>query len=143
MFVTLFPSHVGHLTKKVDVYGFGVVLLEMISGRRAVDRNKPSEEQYLGSWARSFSSRKFCQFLNPAISGQSVTSDVIKVVQLALRCVSLEPKSRPNMKDVVRVLEEVQVQALNYNDVSRGCKHSKLSNASKYGRRKKVISSFQ
>ena len=46
LFLTLFPSHVGHLTKKVDVYGFGIVLLKMISGRRAVDRNKPSEEQY-------------------------------------------------------------------------------------------------
>lgn len=40
----------GQLTAKSDVYSFGVVLLEIISGRRAIDGDRPTEEQNLISW---------------------------------------------------------------------------------------------
>lgn len=43
-------ARTGHLTLKSDVYGFGVVLLELISGRRAIDTTRPNEEQNLISW---------------------------------------------------------------------------------------------
>ncbi|KAH7404046.1 hypothetical protein KP509_15G008300 [Ceratopteris richardii] len=50
------PEYVatGHLTAKSDVYSFGVVLLEILTGRRAVDKNRPFEEQNLVEWARPF-----------------------------------------------------------------------------------------
>ncbi|XP_021617751.1 receptor-like cytoplasmic kinase 176 isoform X4 [Manihot esculenta] len=124
----------GHLTAKNDVYSFGVVLLEMLSGRRAIDRNKPSEEQMLAPHAkRTINMRKFSQVLHPSILGQYPKSSVLKVAQLASQCVSDEPNFRPNMKDVVEVLEELQKS----NDNER-CKSSKLrksSIASKYGRK--------
>ncbi|KAL9255086.1 putative serine/threonine-protein kinase PBL23 [Drosera capensis] len=40
----------GKLTTKSDVYSFGVVFLEIISGRRAIDTNKPTSEQNLVTW---------------------------------------------------------------------------------------------
>ncbi|KAG9151987.1 hypothetical protein Leryth_002246 [Lithospermum erythrorhizon] len=48
------PEYVmtGHLTSKSDVYSFGVVLLEMISGRRSMDKNRPNGEHNLVEWAR-------------------------------------------------------------------------------------------
>jgi serine/threonine protein kinase len=43
----------GKLTKMSDIYSFGVVLLELITGRRAIDVNRPSEEQVLVHWVRA------------------------------------------------------------------------------------------
>lgn len=45
-------ARTGQATMKTDVYGFGVVFLELISGRRALDTSKPNEEQNLVSWVR-------------------------------------------------------------------------------------------
>lgn len=42
----------GQLTAKSDVYSFGVVLLELITGRRVIDKSRPSEEQNLVTWVR-------------------------------------------------------------------------------------------
>ncbi|XP_010465457.1 PREDICTED: protein kinase 2B, chloroplastic-like [Camelina sativa] len=44
----------GHLTTKCDVYSFGVVLLEILSGRRAIDKTKAREEEYLVEWATPY-----------------------------------------------------------------------------------------
>ncbi|KAJ0743240.1 putative protein kinase RLK-Pelle-RLCK-VIIa-2 family [Helianthus annuus] len=48
------PEYVmaGHLTTMSDVYSFGVVLLELITGRRSMDKKRPSREQCLVEWAR-------------------------------------------------------------------------------------------
>ncbi|KAF7112301.1 hypothetical protein RHSIM_RhsimUnG0243400 [Rhododendron simsii] len=50
----LAPEYIetGQLTTRNDVYGFGVVLLEMLSGRKAMDKSRPSGEHNLVEWAR-------------------------------------------------------------------------------------------
>lgn len=46
----------GRLTIKSDIYSFGVVLLELISGRKAIDLSKPNGEQYLVAWVSKINS---------------------------------------------------------------------------------------
>ncbi|XP_055959962.1 probable serine/threonine-protein kinase PBL10 [Mercurialis annua] len=118
----------GHLNKKCDVYSFGIVLLEMISGRRAMQRYRLPE--HLATWARDIRGRKdmFSQIVNPAILGQHATKNVIKVTKLTLKCVSEEPELRPDIEEVVRVLKEVQ--DFHGRERSRGSKHYNLSNNS-------------
>ncbi|CAI0411982.1 unnamed protein product [Linum tenue] len=99
----------GHLTSKSDVYSFGVVLLEIISGRRAIDKNRPSREKSLVEWARPYlgSKRKIFQVMDARIEGQYTVSCALKVATLAVRCLSAEPKYRPNMAEVLTILEQI------------------------------------
>ncbi|KAL9316343.1 hypothetical protein ACSQ67_017344 [Phaseolus vulgaris] len=100
----------GHLTKKSDVYSFGVVLLEIMSGKRALDSNRPSGEQNLIEWAKPYLSnkRRIFQVMDARIEGQYSMRTAMKVSNLAIQCLSVEPRFRPKMDEVVRTLEELQ-----------------------------------
>ncbi|XP_047329876.1 probable serine/threonine-protein kinase PBL9 [Impatiens glandulifera] len=97
----------GHLTTKSDVYSFGVVLLEMLSGRRAVDKNRPSGEHNLVEWAKPNlgNKRRVYRVIDNRLEGQYQLDIAQRAANLALRCISMEPRFRPNMEQVVRELE--------------------------------------
>lgn len=100
----------GHLYVKSDVYGFGVVLLEMLSGQRALDPNRPSGQHNLVEWAKPLLSerRKLARLMDPRLEGQYPSKGAFRAAQLTLKCIASEPKNRPSMKDVVVTLEQVQ-----------------------------------
>ncbi|KAI4299569.1 hypothetical protein L6164_033013 [Bauhinia variegata] len=100
----------GHLTKKSDVYSFGVVLLEIMSGKRAMDKNRPSGEHNLVEWAKPYltSKRRIFQVMDARIEGQYSLRAAMKVANLAIQCLSVEPRFRPTMEEVVRTLEQLQ-----------------------------------
>lgn len=100
----------GHLTARSDIYSFGVVLLEMLSGRRAVDKNRPRGEQKLVEWAKPYlsSKRKIFRVLDARIEGQYSLEGALKAADLALKCLSTDAKLRPKMDEVVATLEQLQ-----------------------------------
>ncbi|KAL6660214.1 hypothetical protein ACP70R_002336 [Stipagrostis hirtigluma subsp. patula] len=97
----------GHLTAKSDVYGFGVVLLELLSGRKAVDKSRPPREQNLVEWARPYltDARRLDRVMDPNLAGQYSSRAAQKAAAVAHQCVALNPKSRPHMSAVVEALE--------------------------------------
>ncbi|EEF30771.1 Protein kinase APK1B, chloroplast precursor, putative [Ricinus communis] len=99
----------GHVTKKIDVYSFGVVLLELLSGKVAIDEYRPPEEQILVDWAKPYlsSKRKVFQVFDACLEGENEVRGALKVAQLAVRCLSAVPSFRPDMKEVVKALEEI------------------------------------
>lgn len=103
----------GHLTSKSDVYSFGVVLLEMLSGRRAIDKNRPSGEHNLVEWAKPYlgNKRKVFRVLDTRLEGQYSMDVAIKVANLALRCLSKDPRFRSSMSDIVKELEQLYQQS--------------------------------
>ncbi|KAL6496432.1 hypothetical protein OROGR_029690 [Orobanche gracilis] len=122
------PEYVmtGHLTARSDVYGFGVVLLEMLIGRRAVDKSRPSREHNLVEWARPLlnHSKKLMRILDPRIEGQYSTKILMKVANLAYQCLSQNPKGRPIMSQVIEILEPLVTHRLSREDdasLQNGC----------------------
>ncbi|GFP82162.1 serine/threonine-protein kinase at5g01020 [Phtheirospermum japonicum] len=116
------PEYVmtGHLTARSDVYGFGVVLLEMLIGRRAMDKSRPSREHNLVEWARPLlnHSKKLLRILDPRIEGQYSTKILMKVANLAYQCLSQNPKGRPVMSQVIEILEPLVTHELSREEVS-------------------------
>ncbi|WOL13711.1 serine/threonine-protein kinase [Canna indica] len=108
----------GHLTAKSDVYSFGVVLLELLAGRRCVDKNRPNRQKNLVDWARPYlnNAEKLRRVMDPSLDGQYSVKGSQKVAAIAYKCLSHNPKSRPNMKVVVETLEPL----LNLNDIPTG-----------------------
>ncbi|PQP99899.1 protein kinase APK1B chloroplastic-like isoform X2 [Prunus yedoensis var. nudiflora] len=96
------------LTPEGDVYSFGVVLLEILSGRRALDANRPSGEQDLVQHARSAKKCKLHQLFDARIEGQYSSDEARKALNLAMKCLSTDSKFRPDMNEVVKLLEQLQ-----------------------------------
>ncbi|KAI0489037.1 hypothetical protein KFK09_028878 [Dendrobium nobile] len=108
------PEYVatGHLYVKSDVYGFGVVLLEILSGLRALDSTRPSEQLNLVDWAKPFLSdrRKLSRLMDQQLEGQYPAKAALQAAQLTLRCLVGDPKSRPSMMEVVETLEQIEAR---------------------------------
>ncbi|KAH9293139.1 hypothetical protein KI387_041656, partial [Taxus chinensis] len=106
------PKYVatGHLTAKSDVYSYGVVLLEMLSGRRALDKNRPPGEQNLVEWAKPYlnDKHKLFRVIDTRLDGQYSIKCAKTISMVAYQCLCTEAKFRPIMTDVVETLEELQ-----------------------------------
>ncbi|KAI3410789.1 Protein kinase domain-containing protein [Psidium guajava] len=100
----------GHLTALSDVYSFGVVLLELLTGRKSVDKSRPHREQNLAEWARPMLNdpKKLARVMDPRLEGQYSESGARKAAALAYRCLSHRPKMRPTMSTVVKTLEPLK-----------------------------------
>jgi len=95
---------------KSDVYGFGVVLLEMLTGLRALDTGRPAQQHNLVDWAKPYLAdrRKLARLVDPRLEGQYPSKAALQAAQLTLRCLEGDPRSRPSMAEVVAALEEIQ-----------------------------------
>lgn len=95
---------------KSDVYGFGVVLLEILTGLRALDTKRPSAEQNLVEWLRpSLSTKKKLKtIMDKKMEGQYSSKEVLQAAELTLKCLASDPKGRPSMEEVVAALERIE-----------------------------------
>ncbi|CAI9759168.1 unnamed protein product [Fraxinus pennsylvanica] len=101
--------HTGRLTAKSDVWSFGVVLYELITGRRVLERNLPRGEQKLLEWVRPYVSdpKKFHMILDPRLEEQIDMKSALKLASLANKCLMKHPKSRPKMSEIVEMLGSI------------------------------------
>ncbi|KAJ9540266.1 hypothetical protein OSB04_026772 [Centaurea solstitialis] len=101
-------GYTGHLTIKSDTYSFGVVLLELVTGREALDRTKEGG-QYLIEWAKPMlmDKRRYVKLADPRMKGEFMQRPVRKVVEVALMCMDDDHEKRPDMNEVVDALDFV------------------------------------
>jgi len=104
-------DHTGHLYIKSDVYGFGVVLVELLTALRALDTTRPSGKENLVEWIKPYLSnkRKLKSIMDTRLEGKYPSKAAIETAALALKCLAQEPKSRPSMQEVLETLEKIKV----------------------------------
>ncbi|XP_051124532.1 probable serine/threonine-protein kinase PBL21 [Andrographis paniculata] len=118
----------GKLTLKSDIYSFGVVLLELITGRKAIDNARMPGEQNLVAWCRPFlkDRRKFVQIVDPRLGRFSARS-LHHAIAITSMCIQEQASFRPLIGDIVSALEYLASQA---EDAQRsGRSHSRTSSS--------------
>ncbi|XP_031400132.1 nodulation receptor kinase-like isoform X2 [Punica granatum] len=99
-----------HLSAKSDVFSFGVVLLEIISGREPLNINRPRNEWSLVEWAKPlYREQKIDEMVDPNIKGMFHVEAMWRVVEVALACIEPFSAYRPTMSDIVRELEDALI----------------------------------
>uniref|UniRef100_A0A7N0TS23 non-specific serine/threonine protein kinase n=1 Tax=Kalanchoe fedtschenkoi TaxID=63787 RepID=A0A7N0TS23_KALFE len=97
----------GRVTTKVDVFAFGVVLMEMLTGRKALDDKEPEERSHLVTWFRRVLINKedLLKVIDQTLQPDEETYvSICKVAELAGHCTAREPFQRPDMGHAVNVL---------------------------------------
>ncbi|XXG68644.1 hypothetical protein AAC387_Pa06g1683 [Persea americana] len=94
----------GHLTEKVDVFAFGVVALEILSGRRNSDSSLVREKIYLLEWVWYLHENdRALELVDPTLH-EFDRAEALRVMGVALLCTQASPMLRPSMSRVVAML---------------------------------------
>ncbi|CAO2185080.1 unnamed protein product [Urochloa humidicola] len=107
----------GQLTIKSDIYSFGVVFLEIITGRRPHDSSRPPEEQDLVAWARPLfrDQRKFPKMADPLLHGRFPRRGLYQALAIAAMCLQEKAKNRPPIREVAAALSYLASQTYDRN----------------------------
>jgi serine/threonine protein kinase len=125
-FAKLVPEGVSHMTTRVkgtlgylapeyamwgkvsgacDVYSFGILLLELISGRKPIERLPSGAKRTITEWAEPLIARgRLGDLVDPRLRGAFDADQLARLVECAALCVQGEPERRPDMRTVVRIL---------------------------------------
>ncbi|KAL9679952.1 hypothetical protein QQ045_017823 [Rhodiola kirilowii] len=95
----------GQLTRKADIYSFGVLLLEIVSGRCNTNTRLPIGEQYLleRTW-ELHERRELVSIVDMTMNGLFDAEEACRFLKIALLCTQDSPKLRPSMSSVVKML---------------------------------------
>lgn len=95
----------GQLTRKADIYGFGVLLIEIVSGRCNTNTQLPVGEQYVleRTWDL-FERRELVVLVDQSLNGDFDAEEACRFLKIGLLCTQDAPKLRPTMSSVVKML---------------------------------------
>ncbi|KAK1290174.1 PTI1-like tyrosine-protein kinase [Acorus calamus] len=125
-FAKLIPDGVSHMTTRVkgtlgylapeyamwgkvsdscDVYSFGILMLELITGRKPIEKLPGGIKRSITEWAEPYIAKgRFKDLVDPRLRGNFDEAQLRRTIDAAALCVQSEPERRPNMKEVVGML---------------------------------------
>ncbi|KAF9689733.1 hypothetical protein SADUNF_Sadunf01G0123000 [Salix dunnii] len=125
------PEYVetGHLTIHSDIWSFGVVLYEILTGRRTLERNRPVVEQKLLDWVKQFpvDSKRFSMIIDPRLINEYSFSAAKQIAKLADSCLKKNARERPTMTQVVESLKQIIQDLGDNSSTNRNAESSQSS----------------
>ncbi|CAA0830591.1 Protein kinase superfamily protein [Striga hermonthica] len=100
----------GLLTPKSNVWSFGIMLLELLTGRKNLDSRHSKEERNLVKWSRPFLADdcRLTLIMDPQLKGRFPARAARTVADMAQRCLQVDPSERPTMRFIVEQLKTIQ-----------------------------------
>ncbi|GLT46361.1 hypothetical protein SLA2020_201220 [Shorea laevis] len=96
----------GYLTDKADVYSFGIVALEIVSGRSNTISRTKENSFYLIDWALLLKEKdSLLELVDPRLGSDYNKKEVMRMINVALLCTNPAPAARPSMSSIVSMLE--------------------------------------
>ncbi|KAM1513653.1 hypothetical protein FF2_024910 [Malus domestica] len=96
----------GKASESCDVYSFGILLLELASGKKPIEKVSQGMKRTVTDWALPLAcERKFDEIADPKLNGKYLEDELKRVVFVALLCAHSRPERRPTMLEVVELLK--------------------------------------
>ncbi|RLN09888.1 nodulation receptor kinase-like [Panicum miliaceum] len=121
------------LSTRSDVFSFGVVLLEIVTGREPLDVKRPRNEWSLVEWAKPYIREyKIEEMVDPGIKGQYCSEAMWRVLEVASVCTEPFSTFRPSMEDVLRELEDALIIENNASEYMRSIESTGTLGSNRY-----------
>ncbi|PWA43231.1 concanavalin A-like lectin/glucanase domain, Serine/threonine-protein kinase, SIK1/2 [Artemisia annua] len=96
----------GKVSESCDVYSFGILLLELVTGRKPIEKLPGGVKRTITEWAEPYIEKgRFRDLADPKLRGNFDEDQLKQFINAAALCVQSEPERRPNMKEVVALLK--------------------------------------
>ncbi|XP_010933118.1 calmodulin-binding receptor-like cytoplasmic kinase 2 isoform X2 [Elaeis guineensis] len=98
------------LTEKSDVFSFGVLLVELLSGRRPIEAQRDLKERVTAKWAiKKFTEENAIQILDPNLSPSPATNLAVEqILELVFQCLAPDRQRRPSMRRCAEILWSIR-----------------------------------
>ncbi|XP_061349919.1 PTI1-like tyrosine-protein kinase At3g15890 [Gastrolobium bilobum] len=116
----------GKVSESCDVYSFGILLLELVTGRKPIEKLPGGVKRTITEWAEPLITKgKFRDLVDSKLRGNFDENQVKQAINVAALCVQSEPEKRPNMKQVVNLLKgyepdervtKMRIDSIKYNE---------------------------
>ncbi|MED6205197.1 hypothetical protein PIB30_015760 [Stylosanthes scabra] len=100
--------HTSQLTEKSDVYSFGVVLVELLTGQKPISSSRTEEAKSLSHYfVSSMEENRLFDIIDERVAKEGEREHIVTVANLAYRCLELNGRKRPSMKEVTSELYKI------------------------------------
>ncbi|XP_021833348.1 PTI1-like tyrosine-protein kinase At3g15890 [Prunus avium] len=102
----------GKVSESCDVYSFGILLLELVTGRKPIEKLPGGVKRTITEWAEPLITKgKLKELADPKLRGNFDEAQLKQAINVAALCVKSEPEKRPKMKEVVDILKGYEAKA--------------------------------